>query len=239
MIYIHLDSIDSTNNWAKLHAHEFDPGDITCITATEQTAGRGRFKRTWVSPRGENLYTSLYTTVAKSFPYSSNLSQIAALACVEALREMQVEIGIKWPNDLLLEGKKVGGILSELLHFEDYLGVVVGIGINVDIDPATLQTIDQPAVSLSQLYPKIWKAEQILNPVIEKFAFYLEKLKQEGFGPLHQLYNQYLTHLHQQIHCSHEGISLEGICHGVLEDGRLKLELPSGEIMLLHSGIIS
>jgi len=234
--YIHLDSVGSTNSWVKAYAHTFDPEKLTCVTAAEQTAGRGRFNRTWLSPRGENIYATFFITLEKSFPYLTNLGQLLALSCALTLEEKGFPVQIKWPNDLLIEEKKVGGILCEIIDLGDFFGAATGIGINVDMGEALLQTLDQPAVSLTQLSPDIWKAEQILEPLTQKFLQNLAILKESGFARFQKKYNSFLYRLNEKISCQ-DGLSLrEGTCQGVSSDGFLQIALPSGEIALISSG---
>ena len=102
--YVHLDSVDSTNTWVKSHLNELST--LTCITAEEQTAGRGRVKRHWVSPRGENIYATLYLTVPLGAGYLANVGQIMAFACAKVLRGIGFEAQLKWPNESLFTEKK-------------------------------------------------------------------------------------------------------------------------------------
>src|SRR5690348_7786351 len=111
--YIHFDTIDSTNTWAKQHASSLDPEVLTCITTQAQTAGRGRFSRKWISPKGKNICATLYFTVPQDYPHVANLAQLLSLSCVQVLKSRGFDPQIKWPNDILLEKKKVGGVLCE------------------------------------------------------------------------------------------------------------------------------
>src|SRR3569832_834612 len=99
--FIQLETVSSTNTWAKENHSHFHPHHLTCITAREQTGGRGRGQKKWISPKDCNLYTSLYFVAAENAPYISNLGQIMALACAELLIEQSVPIQLKWPNDLI------------------------------------------------------------------------------------------------------------------------------------------
>src|SRR5574342_298733 len=112
--FIQLKTTSSTNTWARENSDTFNSSHLTCITAEEQTAARGRQEKKWIAPRGcSSLYLTLYFTVPENAPYIPNLGQIMALACAELLQEMQIPAQIKWPNDLLIHKKKVGGILTE------------------------------------------------------------------------------------------------------------------------------
>src|SRR5580700_2479453 len=167
--YIHFDTIDSTNTWTKKNAATLDSNQLTCVTALEQTAGRGRFSRKWLSPKGQNIYATLYFCLPKECSYLINLGQILSLSSISVLQKKGFSPQIKWPNDILLEGKKVAGILCETIVLEDKLGAILGIGMNVNMSQELLDTIDQPATSLAQLSGQTWSLEQILEPILKQF----------------------------------------------------------------------
>lgn len=124
---ISLDKIPSTQDWAHDLIANKKANDRTVITATTQTAGRGRYKRTWVSHSG-NLYASF---IYKTPERDSRLSYAMGVAVAETLVKFGLKPKIKWPNDILIDGKKISGILIE---YSDNF-VVVGIGINVKTCP--------------------------------------------------------------------------------------------------------
>ncbi len=110
------------------------------VYADEQTAGRGRHGRSWHSPPGTNLYLSVALRGQQWRPVMSLLPLAAGVAAVEAIeRECGVQVGIKWPNDLLVDGRKLGGILCEAVSDRSgIIGVVVGIGVNVNLTAESL-----------------------------------------------------------------------------------------------------
>lgn len=234
--YIHFDTIDSTNTWTKKNAASLDPHQLTCVTALEQTAGRGRFLRKWISPKGQNIYATLYFCLPKECPYLVNLGQILSLSCITILKKKGFDPRIKWPNDILLEGKKIAGVLCETASFEDRIGIVLGIGINVNMSKESLETIDQPATSLAQLSGQTWTLEQILEPMLQQFLKDLDILKTQGFEPFRQTYDQLLAFKGEAITCNDGAQSIKGVCHSVNADGRLKLLLPDGKVSILSAG---
>jgi BirA family transcriptional regulator, biotin operon repressor / biotin---[acetyl-CoA-carboxylase] ligase len=236
--HIRLGSIDSTNTWAKNHAMTFDQSSLTCITALEQTAGRGRFHKKWLSPKGQNIYASLYFTLPKNCAYLANLGQVISLSSAQVLKSKGFSPQIKWPNDLLLEGKKVGGILAETLSFENRIGIVLGIGINVNMTQDLLAHIDQPATSLAQQSNRAWTLEEVLNPLLEKFLNDLDLLQRKGFEPFQPLYEELLAFRGQEISYSDGKHNYKGTCHSVDKEGRLNLLLPSGKMMTISAGEI-
>jgi len=236
--YIHFDTIDSTNTWTKKHADSLDPKQLTCITASEQTAGRGRFFRQWTSPKGENIYATLFFRVPKGWPYLMNLGQLLSLSCISVLKKKKFHPQVKWPNDILLEGKKVSGILCETISGDSDLGIVLGIGINVNMSKEILDRIDQPATSLSQLSGQLWKVEQILEPLLKQFLEDLKILDEQGFSPFCPLYEELLAFKGETITCNDGIQTLKGICHSITPDGRLNLLMPDGAIKTICAGEI-
>ena len=104
---IHLDKTPSTQKYAKENVKQFDPNEITCITAEEQTDGIGRFKRTWISPKG-NIYATFYFSLPKNTMHLISLAQIMTLTCAELLLSKGLSPQIKWPNDILVKLKSSG-----------------------------------------------------------------------------------------------------------------------------------
>ena len=142
----------STNDMAKDLA-DFGVPEGTVVLAEEQTSGKGRYRRHWFSSPGKGLYLSVILRPKQ--PEISLLTLSAGLAVAEALRDvLGVKVCLKWPNDLLWEGKKLGGILSESSYFGQKLNyVVVGIGLNIshseeDFPPG----LRDSAISLKQIY---------------------------------------------------------------------------------------
>jgi BirA family biotin operon repressor/biotin-[acetyl-CoA-carboxylase] ligase len=236
--YIHFDTIDSTNTWAKTNAHVLDPRDITCITAQEQTAGRGRWLRKWISPKGQNIYATLYFCLPNDSKSIANLGQVLSLSCVKILKGKGFEPLIKWPNDLILEGKKVAGILCERIQLEDQIGIALGIGINVNMTPEMLNTVDQPATSLAQLSGHTWALEQILDPLLHQFLEDLTTLEAQGFKPFQESYQKFLIHNNAEVSFFDGAKKLEGVCKGIDAKGRLSLLQSSGKKILLSAGEI-
>jgi len=234
--YIHFDTIDSTNTWTKKNATMLDPDQLTCVTALEQTAGRGRFFRKWLSPKGQNIYATLFFCLPRECPLIINLGQILSLSSIAVLKKKGFSPQIKWPNDILLDGKKVAGILCETVFFEDRIGAILGIGINVNMTQELLETIDQPATSLAQLSGQTWTLEQILEPILKQFLEDLETLLTKGFEPFRPDYEKLLAYKGETIACNDGLKMIKGICHSINPDGRLNLLLPDGQVTTLSAG---
>lgn len=190
--YIHFDVIDSTNSWAKKNAAILERDGFTCITAAEQTKGRGSYGKKWISPKGLGIHATLFFCLSNDFTPLSSLTQVLSISCALVLKDKGFDARIKWPNDVFISGKKVAGILCESIDLGEVLGIALGIGINVNMTQEILKTIDQPATSLSQLSTHTWKLEQILDPLLFQFINDLETLKDKGFLPFQETYDQLL-----------------------------------------------
>lgn len=234
--YIHFDTIDSTHTWTKQHAHTLDPAQLTCVVAQQQTAGRGRGTHRWVSPHGQNLYLSLYFTLPHSSSILANLGQLLTLSCAQLLQHLGFQPKIRWPNDLLLEGKKVAGVLGELLSLPDRIGVLLGIGLNCNMYKEILDTIDQPATSLAHVSGHAWPPAQILESLVSQFLADLCILEQKGFSPFHALYDGLLLYKHHSVTLSDAGQQIQGILQGIDEKGGLCLLRADGTRTTLFSG---
>lgn len=230
--YIHFKEIDSTSSWAKANAERLDPNSLTCITAAKQTAGRGRNEKSWLSPEGENLYTTLFFTLSSNCDFIPNLAQMTTLSLAELLLSLHCPVQIKWPNDLVVEGKKLSGVLVEAFSFQDRIGVCVGIGLNVDIAPA----VDQPTAYLNQFLEKPISGKRLLLSVVKGFSQSFQELEEKKFSPMVERYNELLIYKNELVTVTEKEISITGVCRGVDQIGQLILELPSGECLLLANG---
>jgi len=183
---IALDTVGSTNTEAKCWADEGTGSapDYTLIWAKEQTAGKGRRGRSWTSPQG-NLYTSIILRPDAPVADLSAYSFIAAVAVVEALEEFSPtshEIRCKWPNDILVNGKKVAGILMETASGEGNRAkwLVVGMGLNIESFPP------ETAYPATSLRTEGWDVslEAILGLYCERFHHWSRQWEGDGFDPI-------------------------------------------------------
>lgn len=179
---IHFDTIDSTNTWAKDHATQFPLGSFTIVTADEQTGGRGQFNRKWVSPPKCNLYVSYCFFLTEYSEILGNIPQILALSLISVIDPLGFPAMIKWPNDIILKGKKLGGILCETTPINKNLFVIVGLGLNVNMPKELLEKVDQPATSLFEASGIHHDIEAILAALTQEFKINLEELLSKGLS---------------------------------------------------------
>jgi len=240
---IHFETIPSTNTWSKENTHLFDKDEITLVTADSQTAGRGRFKRQWVSPPHQNIYATFNFFVNPSQTSVGNLPQILALSIVDTLFTLNVKATLKWPNDVLLSGKKAAGILCEtVLEENSLLCVILGVGLNVNMPLKDLETIDRPATSLFAEAGKIFAISEILSLLVKNFTLDLQLFLEKGFAPFHKKFCKNLCHKKNELLSFHDQNRIwKGLYHSISKDGSLNLRLQedlkiknfyAGEILL-------
>lgn len=235
----HFNVIDSTNTWAKQNAHLLSHDVITLVTADEQTAGRGRFKRKWVSPPRQNILASFCFFIEKHRKDMSNIPQVMALSAVHALDEFGFQCTLKWPNDVLISGKKVAGILAETTPLSDQLCFVAGIGVNVNMPQEIAQQIDRPATSLFIESKQFFNVEDVLDKLQKHFIIDLEQFLDEGFYPFLEEYRHRISSDHSLIIRFDDNRTVwEGTFESINSDGSYNLKLENGEIKTFLVGEI-
>ncbi|MBM3198298.1 MAG: biotin--[acetyl-CoA-carboxylase] ligase [Chlamydiae bacterium] len=226
--YLHFSCIHSTNTWALEHLAILDPQKITCITADEQTAGRGQFSKRWLSPPGVNLYATFCFYVPSPCAFLANLGQVLSISCCKALEEWNLSAQIKWPNDLLLQGKKVSGILCETAPIKDFLGIALGIGLNINMEPSLYRNLDQPITSLLEVTGKSHSIQEILQAIVKHFVEDFQLLSSQGFTPFLEYYCSHLAPLGETILLKQGQQTLQVPYSGIAETGALLVTLPCG-----------
>lgn len=177
---------DSTNSRAKLFASEGAP-EGTLVVAEEQTGGRGRRGRTWFSPPGEGIYTSTIMRPSISPNEAPKLTLLASVAVAEALLSMtSLPITIKWPNDIIINGRKIAGILTEISTEMDRIDyVVIGVGINVNTPRKSLPPdIEETATSVLMETGKHFPRIALLRAYLEWLEIYYDIFRTKGFEPV-------------------------------------------------------
>lgn len=236
MHQIHFDTIDSTNIYAKKHAREFPKGQITCITADEQTNGYGRFHNQWMSPPNVNLYVTFYFSLTSNTPHLTSLAQLLAFSMAQILLKAGLHPKIKWPNDIQLNGKKLSGILCETAFEGENVDLFLGIGVNVNMDKTALGAIDQPATSLQAETGKLWDRKSLLNDLQDQFTHDLKIFLKKGFTPFVSQIENILAYKGKPVRCFNGTKEWVGICHSLTPGGELNLLLPDLTFHTVRSG---
>lgn len=235
----HFDIAASTNDTAKaLGARGAPEGAL--VVAEAQSAGRGRLGRDWLSPPGLGLYASLLLRPALPPSELPPITLTTAVAVVRALtRAAGVIPGIKWPNDLILGGKKVGGILTEMETESDQIRyLVVGLGLNVNNPdfPPDLETI---ATSLARETGRTFPRVPILQAWLEEFEVLYQQFLGQGFLEILAEWKEHTVTLGKRVIVRQGARQLEGLALEVAADGALLLETTPGDVVRVTSGEIA
>jgi len=221
---LHFATIGSTNDEAKALARA-GAADGTLVWADEQTAGRGRRGRAWASPPG-NLYLSLMQRPEGTLAHAAQLGFVAALGLGDALLALSgpaLRLSYKWPNDLLVDGKKLAGILleSETGAGERVDFVVIGAGTNLASKPEGLEF---PATSLAeQGFPEVTPA-RLLEAFVRHFAQWSQRWRVDGFAPVRTAWLARASGVGEDIRVRLERNTLTGRFHDLDDDGALLLD---------------
>ena len=213
----YFESIDSTNNYLLEHGK---CGDI-CISE-EQIKGKGRRGNQWVSPQTGNIYYSQYwcfDSITKHWPL---LGLIAGIAIAEALQDIGLKgHGVKWPNDIYWQGKKLGGILLEA---PDQSGkVVIGIGLNINMSSIAESEIAQPFISLnnSNIVMKTFSRDKLVIALIKRLQDKLENFTQFSIDPFREEWKAWDILRGEIVSFQHQGKTVIGEVQDIDENGRL------------------
>ena len=235
----YFDSIDWTNTKAKELAEEGHPSG-TLVVADRQTAGKGRRGRSWESPTGIGIFMTLMLKPEINPNNASMLTLVAAMATTRAIRRVPgVPAMIKWPNDIVMNGKKVCGILTEMSAQFDYINhIVIGIGINVHNEDFP----EEIAKTASSLYLEsgqhIHRAS-LIEAFLEEFEdVYAEYLKTEDMEGLQKEYDAMLVNRGRQVRVLDPKEPFEGKAMGITKKGELIVDTWESR-KLVSSGEVS
>ena len=222
------DVLDSTNEEARRLALAGERGPLWTM-AREQTAGRGRRGRSWVSERG-NLFATLLTRAAQ--PIAAQLAFAAGLAAAEAVSAYcpPADVTLKWPNDVLLRGGKVAGLLLESLNPDT---LAIGVGINLAHYPAGTEF---PATSVAALTGFAPDAEDAIRRLAGYMAAWYEMWRMNGFAPVRAAWLGRAAGLHRHVRARLEGREMEGVFEDLDQDGALLLRDSGGALVRITAG---
>jgi BirA family biotin operon repressor/biotin-[acetyl-CoA-carboxylase] ligase len=237
---IYYASTDSTNLQAKLAA-ENGAGEGTLLVADMQTSGRGRRGRTWISPPGTNVYYTLLLKPEYPADRASAVTLVMALAAAEGIRRTcGLEAGIKWPNDIVVGGKKVCGILTEMSVEQDYIHyVVIGVGINVgqqEFAPEVAQTAGFLQQENGQRISRAELVANIMQAFEKDYEIFVQTLDMSG---LMDAYNALSVNRGREVRVLDPKGEFSGISAGINESGELLVERGDGTVAKVYAGEVS
>ena len=227
----HYDSIDSTNLEARRLIGQ-NCGHGTVVTAESQTDGKGRLGRAWNSARGAGLWFSVVLEPRIPVHQVSLYSFAAAVSVAEGIQlSTGLSSQVKWPNDVLLKGRKVCGILLELVAERNQpVRVIIGIGINANQQMEDFpEDVQHKAVSLAMETGKSVDRQQVLDAVLERLAFYSAELEQNGFAAIRETWTALSCVSGKAVQIVQQGKPvLYGTALGLDDDGALLVQTEQG-----------
>ena len=230
---VRVGEVDSTQNVARARADAGAP-EGTVVWAEHQTRGRGRLGRAWADEPGCALLISIILRPAAAVPHLPQISLLAGVAVAEALREESgLPVALAWPNDLLLHGRKVAGILAESsASREESAVVILGIGVNVN-QTRFPDDLAARATSLALETGRQFDREKLLGTVMRHLEGWYRRWQAEGFAPIREAWRQGSGTLGQHVTIE-EGIG--GIAVDLAQDGALIVQTDSGGTVRVLAG---
>ncbi len=233
---VYLTSTGSTQDVARTEAESDAPAG-TLVLAEEQSAGRGRFGRTWVSPAGKNLYLTL--VMRPPLDRLRSLSIAAPLAVAQAVEGLTaLSTRIKWPNDVLINGRKLSGMIVETeLSGGSVTYALVGVGVNVNFEIDKASEIAGIATSLMRELGRETSREELLAVLLNRFEALYEDAAQGG--QVLEEWRSRLDTLGRHVKVTFRDHVQEGLAEDVDADGNLILALPDGRRVVIEAGEVT
>lgn len=237
---IRFESLTSTNTEAATRAAQGATQGL-CIVAREQTRGRGRLQRTWVSPAGAGLYFSLLLRPRVDAGVWSLLPLMAALAVADTLDEaFELKVDVKWPNDILVHGRKLCGILVETIETNLGRAVILGIGINLTT-AAFPPDLDRIATSLQEATGVSPDADALLQSLLGTLSNRYELWQTAGGADaIRDEWQKHSSYAQgKRVRVVNGSEIVEGTTRGLESDGALRVETDAGEIKVMRAGDVT
>ncbi len=240
-VYIY-ETLESTNTFLMQHHAAFP--DYSVVWARAQTAGRGRFGRAWLAAPGRDLSFSILLPLQDmradlrrmSLP---NFPQATALAVCRLLQKQDLAPSLKWPNDVLLGGCKVCGILCEVVRRPPADAVVAGVGLNLNSGAADLAGIDRPAASMAQAVGRAYEPQAVLEHFLDELREVLAVFGRQGFAGIYSAVRDLLAGLDQTFRLQAADGEHIGRIADLNRDGTLAFDCARCGRMTVHSGELS
>lgn len=234
---INLDEVDSTNEYLKRMVEDgYDSDEMLTVTAQFQTAGKGRRGRQWFSEPGTALMFSVLVKPSLKMDDCSMITLIMAMAVRQALKDMDIDTNIKWPNDIVLGNKKICGILTEALL--DSKRIIVGVGINTNQESIPTE-LKESATSILLETDDCVDHDSLLDSILFNFEKLLERLFEAGdLSDLKSEYEEALVSLNKEVTVLDPAGEYNGICKGIDNKGQLIVS-HEGQDTYVYAGEVS
>jgi len=236
----YFDTLDSTNTKAKQLAEE-GSSHGTLVVANQQTGGKGRRGRTWESPANTGIWMTLVLKPDMSPANASMLTLVMALAATKACNEItDSKCEIKWPNDIVLNRKKICGILTEMSAEMDYINhIVIGVGINANVDEFPEELLEKATSIKIENHKKVQRAKLISRILMHFEEEYEHFMKNQDLSLQMEDYNDLLINKEKEVVILEMAGEYQGIAHGINKKGELLVEKENGEMEHIYAGEVS
>lgn len=231
----------STNDEAMYMASENDRGDGFLVVAEHQTGGKGRRGRVWESPKGTTISMSLILKPLIMPDRAPMITLVMALAVADVMqKQTDLDVKIKWPNDVLINKKKVCGILTEMSCDNNKVNhVVVGVGINVNVNQFPEEIASTATSMLIEKGNRFGRADIIIS-IMDHFEYYYEMFAQSGdLSDLVDLYDSYLINKNTEVRVLDPKGEYNGTAEGINDFGELIIQKEDGSFVRVDSGEVS
>lgn len=239
MKFLYLDEVDSTNLYGKKNMDNLS--DKTVISARRQTNGRGRLNRSWLDLGDGNLFVSIVLKPSDKFDEKfANLTQYLSVIICKTLEQYGLSPEIKWPNDVLINGKKIAGILSEtVMQGQNFKGLVLGFGINISAQKEDVVRVQDKAVtSLSLEIGRPADREKFLKDLLNLFFQEYNKFLDSGFELIKHDYIKRANFLEKEVCVQVFDRTKTGIAKAVDNNGALLLQNENEQYVLTIGDIL-
>ncbi len=239
--FYYFDEIDSTNEFIKHLPEEETVNGAVCV-GDQQTAGKGRLGRTWISPKGSSIYMSyLVTNDVLSPRKAPMITLVAALATADAIKTLTgLEVGIKWPNDIVVNGKKVCGILTEMSgDMDNVKKIVIGIGVNVNMKEFEPDIADKATSLRIELGHKLKRTDLIILMLKSFEKYYQEFISCGDLSSLSSEYNSILVNRDKEVRIIEHDNEWSAVAQCINDTGELIVVDDEGKEHLIISGEVS
>ena len=231
---IEFAELDSTNLHALANLRDLADRDV--IQAAVQTAGHGRLHRRWISHVPGNLCVSLVLKPVHAPPSDLPLAGLSQLLATSVCRALDAGATLKWPNDVLLGGKKVAGLLAETVTQGEFVGLVLGLGVNLNLDAEMLASIDQPATSLAAWTGGPVDVAGFRDAVLEDFFSRYDEFLATGFAMIRGEYLARCPFIGTNVEVRRGEEIIRGRANGLSQDGTLEVVTPDGTLRTADLG---
>jgi BirA family transcriptional regulator, biotin operon repressor / biotin---[acetyl-CoA-carboxylase] ligase len=240
-----FESIVSTNDYLKsiiVSGVILNDYDIKVCLTEHQSRGRGRINRSWHSPFGKNIYLSLRYSLQKDISELSGLSLMISLAIIETVKTLgnNIELMVKWPNDVFHHNEKLAGNIVEIQgEASGSTVVIIGIGINVNMIEIPSRNISQPWCSLIEILGSYIDRNKLCSILINNLLKYLYKFNMEGFAPFLDEWEKldFLLGKEVSLKCADDIIT--GYSAGISHTGNILIKMPNGTVQAFSSGDVN